>query len=200
MRLIASLFALSFLMIAAPAYAKDLSPAETYVDGVAKDALNTISKAQEKKITEEQAKTSFRKILNSSFDVPLIAKRTLGRYWRVATPAEQKEYSSLLQSVILNKYADKLLNFSGGGYTIDSSRPLGEKGALVSMTLKPVGEAPVVFGWYLEKSGNSFKVVDLSVEGISMVATHRDDFGAVIERNGGKVQALIDALKRKQVK
>jgi phospholipid transport system substrate-binding protein len=50
----------------------------------------------------------------------------------------------------------------------------------------------------LRRTGNSFKVIDLAVEGVSMSVTHRTDFGSVISSNGGKVQALIDALKDKE--
>src|SRR5690606_6599519 len=160
-----------------------------YVDKVIKDAFDTIGDARAKEISNADAKVKFRKILNSSFDIPTIAKFTMGRYWRVATPAEKKEYTDLLKTVILEKYADRLLSFSGDGYTIDSSRALNDKDVAVATTIKPANEPPVSFGWRSRKVNGGFKVIDLSVEGVSMSVTHRTDFGSVIERNGGKVQA-----------
>jgi len=191
---------LSLMVLAAPAVAEDatLKGAEAYVDKVIKDAFDTIGDARAKEISNADAKVKFRKILNSSFDIPTIAKFTMGRYWRVATPAEKKEYTDLLKTVILEKYADRLLSFSGDGYTIDSSRALNDKDVAVATTIKPANEPPVSFGWRLRKVNGGFKVIDLSVEGVSMSVTHRTDFGSVIERNGGKVQALIDALKQKK--
>jgi phospholipid transport system substrate-binding protein len=40
-------------------------------------------------------------------------------------------------------------------------------------------------------------VIDVVVEGVSMRVTQRDEFAAVIRRNGGKVEGLLAALRRK---
>jgi phospholipid transport system substrate-binding protein len=176
-----------------------LKGAERYVDDVARDAFDTIAASRSGKLTKDGAQKKFRTILNRSFDIPTIAKFTLGRNWRVATPAERTQYTNLLQTVILAKYADRMLEFSGDGYSIDNSRVLNEKDVAVNMTIKPASEPAVGFGWRLRRqSDNGFKVIDLSIEGVSMSVTHRTEFSSVIERNGGKVSALIDALNGKK--
>lgn len=199
-------FAFAFLILAfavpGTVHADDaaiLKAAEKYVDNVAREAFDTIAATRDGKLTKDAAKQKFRGILNGSFDIPTIAKFTMGRYWRVATAAERAEYTNLLKTVILAKYADRMLEFSGDGYSIDNSRILNEKDVAVNMTIKPAKEPSVEFGWRLRRNGDGgFKVIDLSVEGVSMSVTHRTDFGSVIERNGGKVAALIEALKDKK--
>lgn len=198
MRYLFSLFVVLFALNASQAFADDSAQAKAYVDGVTKEATTTIQLAQTDKITNEQAKEKFRKILQESFDIPTIAKFTMGRYWRVATPAEQQEFTRLLQTVILNKYADRLLESSDNTYVIKSASAINEKDYGVTMSLTPKGKPPVAFSWRLRKSASGFKVIDIGVEGVSMSVTHRTDFANVIERNGGKVQALIDALKDKE--
>jgi phospholipid transport system substrate-binding protein len=193
-----TLIALLCLAFASPAFAGG-DEAKKYVDVVAQDALSVIKESQSKKITEDQAKTKFRNILNKSFDIPAIAKFTLGRYWRVATPAERTEYTNLLQNVILSKYADRMLDYTGNGYTITGVRNINDKMDEVAMNLRDESGTLVAFNWMVRKTDKGLRVVDLSVEGISMGATHRDDFASVIESNGGKVQALLDALKQKKV-
>lgn len=172
--------------------------AEAFIANVGQQAMDTIQQSRDGKISDEQAKINFRKILNNSFDIPTIAKFTMGRYWRVATPAEQKEFTGLLQTVILDKYADRMLGYSGDGFKVTQSRVMNERDSGVVMTIKPAGKPNVEFGWRVRKTGASYKVIDLSVEGISMSVTHRSDFASVIERNGGQVKALIDALKNKE--
>jgi len=44
-------------------------------------------------------------------------------------------------------------------------------------------------------ANGTFKIADVKIAGISMAVTDRQQFAAVIERGGGNIQALIDALK-----
>ena len=179
--------------------AEDLNKsAAAFVENVAQRAIDTINEKHEGKLTEQQAKVSFRKILGDAFDLPTIAKFTMGRYWRVATEEQKKEYINLLQIKILDKYADTILSHSGAGFKTASSKAINDNDYVVDMTITRKGEPPVDFGWRLRRFGTKFKVIDIAVEGISMSVTHRTDFASVIERNGGKVEALLDALRQKE--
>lgn len=185
----------------APAKTPQLQAAETLVDGMAKQAISIINKAAHNPKAKEAAKVEFRTILQQNFDVPAIARFTLGRYWRVATPAQQKEYTGLLQRVILNKYADRMLESSGKSAVVNGSQKLNAKDSVVNMTIQgKTGEAPVALAWRVRQATpkDAAKVIDLAVEGVSMSVTHRGDFTSTIDSNGGKVQALIDALKAKK--
>ena len=46
----------------------------------------------------------------------------------------------------------------------------------------------------LQKDG-SYRIIDLTVGGVSMLITQKNEYAAIIEQNGGKVQALIDELE-----
>lgn len=195
-----SLFVLSlFLFTTTPAIAENIAMvdgASKYVENVAQQALNIIGN---KKLSEDQAKTKFQNIMNKSFDIKTISRFTLGRYWRVATKDQQKEYKRLIRDVILNKYADRLLDYSGDTFEIVGGRALNETDTVVTMNVKPKGTAEAVFAWRVRYKGGAYKIIDLSVEGVSMSVTHRSDFSAVIQRNGGSVQSLIDALREKDI-
>lgn len=192
------------LVLSGPAFAAakehcDPKTAQAYVDNVAAKALQIIKDTQAKTLTQDAAQKEFRKILTGSFDIPTIARFTMGRYWRVATPAQQKEIIHLIQVGILDKYADKVLSFSGNKYTVNGSRVLGNGDSNVDMTVIPATEPPVSLGWRVRGGKNAMRVIDISVEGVSMSLTHREEFSEIISRNGGRVQALIDALKNKQI-
>lgn len=201
MRLLFSAFVALFVSMSLPVWAQEdasLAQAKAYVKVVADQAVTTIKQANQGQITQEKAKENFRTILNNSFDIPVIAKFTLGRYWRVATPAQQTEFTRLLQTVILNKYADRMLESSDNTVSVNAATAINDKDYKVDSTVVPKGKPPVNFVWRLRKGTGGFKVIDLAVEGISMSVTHRTDFANVIEREGGQVQALIDALKGKE--
>lgn len=200
MRLLISFLTVLVMAVAAPAWAQDASveQAKSYISNVAQEAISIIDQTHKDKLTDEQAKEKFRSILNSSFDIPTIAKFTLGRYWRTATPAQQAEFTRLLQSVILNKYADRMLESSDNVFKMGEAGALNERDYKVAMTVTPKDKSPISFVWRLRKGSSGFKIIDLAVEGVSMSVTHRTDFANTIERDGGQVQALIDALKAKE--
>jgi phospholipid transport system substrate-binding protein len=41
----------------------------------------------------------------------------------------------------------------------------------------------------------SFKIVDVVIEGVSMGVSQRNEYNSVIQRNGGKITALITAMR-----
>ena len=170
--------------------------ATSYVTNVAQQALDIINN---KDLSEDAAKKKFQGIMNKSFDIATISRFTLGRYWRVATKDQQGEYTRLIEDVILNKYADRLLDYSGDSFEVVGGRALNETDSVVTMKVKPKGQPEAVFAWRVRYKNSAYKIIDLAVEGVSMSVTHRSDFNAVIQRNGGQVQALINALKAKEI-
>ena len=195
-----ALFAFSlFLFSTTPVLADNtamVDGATKYVENVAQQALSIINN---KKLSEKKAKEKFQNIMNKSFDIKTISRFTLGRYWRVATKAQQKEYTRLIKEVILNKYANRLLDYSGDSFEVVGGRALNDTDSVVTMKVKPKGQPDAVFAWRIRYKGGKYKIIDLAVEGVSMSVTHRSDFNAVIQRNGGNVQSLIDALKEKEI-
>ena len=66
-----------------------------------------------------------------------------------------------------------------------------------SILVRPKELKPIAVIWRIRKSRETFKVLDLMVEGLSMGLTQQKEFTSVIRKNGGKVQGLIDELKKR---
>ena len=58
-------------------------------------------------------------------------------------------------------------------------------------------DQPVEVIWRLRPSKDTYKIVDIVVEGVSMASTYRNDYRAFLQQNGNSVPALIAELKRK---
>ena len=56
---------------------------------------------------------------------------------------------------------------------------------------------PVRVDWRLAPEGQSWKIIDVIIEGVSMAITQRDDFAATVQRNGGRIGPLIEQLREK---
>jgi phospholipid transport system substrate-binding protein len=149
--------------------------------------------------SDEVTEAEFRDLLTTAFDIPTISKFTMGRYWRVASPDQRKEYQQLLEDVIVDLYLNRLRGYGGGGFEIVSSRPVGDRDTMVKTEFSSDGQGgPVQLTWRVRKFGSGdYRIIDVLVEGISMSVTNRADFASVIERNGGRVEALLNALRDK---
>ena len=147
-------------------------------------------------IPAEQRVGRFRELFRNDFDVAGIGEFVLGRYWRVATPQQQQEFLSLYQEYIVQAYSARLSEYGGEPFRVTGQRP-GEGGVVVTSQVLSRGGAAVEVDWYLVDQGGGFKITDVYVGGVSMKVTERDEFGAIIQRNGGDVGALLTRLRQK---
>lgn len=191
--LIAVLVAVGLAVAPAQVRAEDFSKnAETFVRGLADRAIQALTP---KDITRKERIERFRKLLHDSFDVPVIGRWVLGRYWDRASKDEQDEYMRLFEDLIVVTYVDRFAEYTGESLKVGESSMLEPTVAVVKSEItQSVGE-PVRVEWRLRAPGGNLKIVDVLVNGTSMSVTQRSDFGSVINRNGGEIKGLLTALR-----
>jgi phospholipid transport system substrate-binding protein len=139
----------------------------------------------------------FRGMLTEAFDVPLIGRFVLGRYWRIATEDEKSEYLKLFEAYIVQTYVQRFNDFAGAQLRVLQTRSGQDGEVIATLDAALPGKPAAKFDVRLRREANTFKIFDVVVEGISMSVTQRDDFAAVIQRNGGKVEGLLASLREK---
>jgi phospholipid transport system substrate-binding protein len=148
-------------------------------------------------ITQAERVNRFRVMFNDGFDVQAIARFAMGRYYNTATPAEQTEYLKLFEDLIVQTYATRFAEYAGESLRLLGTRPGPNGDTIVGSELVRPSGAPVQVQWRVTNVAGAQKVNDIVVEGVSMILIHRDDFAAVIQRGGGKVEALLANLRTK---
>lgn len=183
------------LSIAAIAHAQSPSQEQAIdlVNQLGNKAVSLLSNAD---LDDNEKRAGFHKLVNSDFDMPLISKFVLGKYWRKATDAQKTEYQVLFQKFIVSTYQKRIGQYSGENIDIVKAKPLNKKETLVkSVITRPKGP-PIKLDWRVRKSkSGDHKIVDIIVENVSMALTHREEFSSVISRNGGDVEGLIKKLR-----
>lgn len=184
--------------------AAEAGPAEDnargFVKSLAERALGTL-KADMPKPERDKL---FHQILAEGFDVPAIARFSMGGYWEKASEAERQEYLKLFQDLIVQTYSARLASvYNGQKLDVGAARPDGKIGMWVQSKIvspDPADES-VRIDWRLRQpGGDKHKVIDVVVNNISMVVTQRDDFVAVLQRNGGDVKGFLGTLRDKITK
>jgi phospholipid transport system substrate-binding protein len=179
----------------APLAAQGGDPGE-FVKSLGDKAIQTLTV---KDISEAEREKRFRDLLREGFDVKRIGQFVLGRYARSMNPDMVQEYDALFEDLIVATYAARFAEYSGQTFEIRRvAQQEGQRDSIVMSEIKPVdGGPPIRVDWQVRGEDASRKIVDVRVEGVSMSLTQREEFTAVIQKNGGEVASLLDALRKK---
>lgn len=170
--------------------------ASKFVHDLGDQAIKILTQKEAAPAVREQ---KFKKILTNYFDVPSIARFSLGRHWRQATSEQKKDYVALFGKYLARSYAVKLGGYTGEQFKILSERDLGNKrDVLVNTRIERASGPPINVGWRVRNRKDSKAVIDVMVEGVSLVVAQRNEFSSVVRRNG--LQGLLDALRRQIAK
>ncbi|MBT8419733.1 MAG: ABC transporter substrate-binding protein [Gammaproteobacteria bacterium] len=135
-------------------------------------------------------------LIFSKFDFARISSRVLGKNWRVATPEQKKQFIEQFKSYLLYTYATTLSEYRGQEIDYLPVRSKQQARAIkVQTRIRLTEAAPINVDYvlFLSRDG-SWKVIDMLVEGISLVVTHRSSFQMEIRQKG--LLGLIAELKR----
>jgi phospholipid transport system substrate-binding protein len=149
----------------------------------------------------EQRLEGFRQLFRVDFDVPGLGRFVLGRFWRMLTPADQQEFLGLFENYVVLTYSEKLSDYTedGGRPSVTGCRPDPDGAIVFSKFIRGSGAyQPIRVDWRLTAQNGSYKVSDIIIDGLSMAANGRSQLEEVVERNGGRPQAIL-AVMRQQI-
>lgn len=174
-----------------PALSSATAPdgATKFIEGLSRQALQALQADGD--LATKEAKVQ--DLLAETFDLPLIGRYVLGPAWKKATSEQRDQYQKLFRQFVLKTYSRRLGGYSGQTFQIVGAKPIGKKDVLVSTKIARPSGPPVVAGWRVRQKGDTFRILDVMVSGVSMVVTQRSEFRAVVRRQG--VNGLIETLR-----
>lgn len=195
MRFVSRLLICFGLMAVLASPAKSQTPQENFVSGLSQRVIDILEHRNE--MGPDKIKAQFATMLHQNFDVPAIGRFTLGQYWRSSTPSQQQDYLRSFEGMIVNVYTERFNQYDGQTFKITGSQPDGQDMIVKSLLTQPEGQSAEI-DWRVRGSApGNFKITDVIVENVSMSITQRADFAAVIEKNGGNIDALINDLHQR---
>ena len=169
---------------------------ENFVNGLSQRAISSLTASG---ISDADREARFRELFLSSFDDLTIARFVLSSYWRVATEAQRGAFRDLFREVLVRTYASRFAGYHGETLVVQGSQLMPQGGgSVVNTVLNRGNEPPVDVKWRLSQGADGqYRVIDLVVEGVSMSVTQRNEYLALIQRNGGSLDALIAELQQR---
>ena len=152
-----------------------------------------------KTTSEGEQERQFRRILRDGFAVRKIGKFVLGKYRRRATKGEISEFLDLFEDYIVSLYSSAFRSYSGESFVVTRIvKTRSPRDTMVVAHINPdAPDGPTKVVFQVRRSNDDYKILDVKIQGVSMIVTQRDEFTGFIRNNGGKVAALIKALRKK---
>ena len=167
------------------------SESAAFIETLGNDLIDVLRSPE---ADQEARKLRLRELFGSAFDVAAIGKFVLGRYWRAANDAQRQEYLGLFREHVIEIYAQRFASYSGETFEVVRERDLGPEDVLVEIRINRLDGSPLPVEFRVLSSNGSLRIVDTLVEGVSLIVTKRDEFGAVVAREG--IDGLIERLRR----
>lgn len=120
---------------------------------------------------------------------------SVGRYWRQATPEQQKRLQEEFKTLLVRTYAGALTQVRDQTVELKPLRSKPEDTeVLVRSEIKGKGE-PIQLDYRVEKNGDGWKIYDVNVLGVWLVESYRASFAQEISASG--IDGLIAKLAEK---
>ena len=188
---------LAFFMLAAcdVKAAPSASPS-AFIDNLGQEVIGVL---KDDALDQKAREARFQTLMEQTVDTETTARTVLGRYWNVATEEQRTEFRDVYRKYLLRLYATRFAAFQGQTFTVKGARGGAGSDAVVDTTINPppTGGPTYSVSWRVRDNAGDYRIVDVMTEGVSILVTHNQEFASVIQNNGGKVQALIDALKKR---
>ena len=150
-----------------------------------------------KELSTNEQKTELEKLFQKYVDIPIIARAVLGKSWRDANTDQRTKFVYAFKNYVSNKYGRQFSEFKGTTLEIVKSRDtLTKAGVLVSTVVVVPGNPSLKVVWQGSDGSGSLKVIDLRVEGVSMLSTERQEFRSRLKKFGGSLDELILEISR----
>lgn len=133
-------------------------------------------------------------------DFDRVARLVLGKNWRIANDEQRKRFTDEFRGFLIRTYVTAMIEFSDQIVSHSKSvkylpfRNSDPNDVSVRMQIDLPDRPPVHINYSLYQNGtdNSWKIYDLSVEGVSLATTYRSSFSTQIRREG--MDGLINKL------
>lgn len=164
------------------------------VQALVDEAFGILRDPALKKNTNERMK-KLRVAVDKVFDWETMARSSLGHHWRKIDDGQRQEFITVFKDLLARQYMDDVDRFQGTEKV--NITGVTERGDLrqVKSVLITASKESVPIDYTMHVAGGRWQVVDVSIEGVSLVNHYRNTFNRFLVN--GDFATLLERLKRK---
>ena len=172
--------------------ASNFAEEENFVISFADSAISILSSDS---LSDAERTSSFTELVMSSIDLNLISKFVLSKAWKNASDEQKEEYLIAFKDYFVNSYANKLDQYTGEKVDVIGSQEAGKYVIVESNIIREGTDTlKINLKWRLLNKDNQIKIIDLNIEGISLVIAQREEFQSFLANNDYDLDKLIEKI------
>ncbi|MCH2186385.1 ABC transporter substrate-binding protein [Myxococcota bacterium] len=162
---------------------------------VAETLEEIISVLQDPKLSPETRREKIEALAFAVFDFKTMSKLVLARNWKKLDAGEREEFVDQFKVYLSRNYGSRLDRFRQTEVVIFGARLEPRNDVTVFSAVADGEYAGVKLDYRLRQRNGQWGVIDVVIEGVSLVANFRSQFREILSRKGPK--ALIAQLRKK---
>jgi phospholipid transport system substrate-binding protein len=172
-------------------------PATDAVKGTIDQVLRVLQDKEMKKPDRvDERRQIIEKTIGDRFSWEEMAKRTLGTQWAKLTDKQRQEFVDLFRTLLTNTYIDRIENYAGEQVQYLNERL--QDGFAEVRTKIASGKAEYPMDYRLLNKSGEWRVYDIVLDGVSLVANYRGQFNKILHSSG--YDDLVQKLRTKSEK
>ena len=172
-------------------------PATDSVKGTIDQVLRVLQDKEMKKPDRvDERRQIIEKTIGDRFSWDEMAKRTLGTQWAKLTDKQRQEFVDLFRTLLTNTYIDRIENYAGEQVQYLNERL--QDGFAEVRTKIASGKAEYPMDYRLLNKSGEWRVYDIVLDGVSLVANYRGQFNKILHSSG--YDDLVQKLRTKSEK
>jgi len=188
------IIALSLLALPCAAASHASSPPEAIVEQMAGQALDVL---RDKSLDVDTKRERLEEIVYRNLDFDTLSKLVMARNWRKLSAAQQDEFKREFKKHLSATYGDNVDNYRNESVQILGRREEKRGDVTVKSKIVRGGTDDVMVDYRLRQREGDWRIIDVVVEGVSLVANFRAQFQDIMS-NGG-ADHLLELLRAKNL-
>ena len=129
------------------------------------------------------------------FNFVRMTQLAVGRNWKDASDAQKKSLIDEFRTLLVRTYSMSLTQYRNQSIDVKPTKMVAaDTEVIVKTQIVQPGGQPIPIDYSMEKSGDSWKVYDVLIDGVSLVTNYRSSFNTEIQKSGidGLIKSLSD--------
>jgi len=187
-----SIISLVFFITLTPGRANEVKLAEAFVENLGSNIIQVVNE----EITVREKQRKLLELFQKNANTMTIARAALGSKWRTLSAVTRLDFANAFTDYLVKKYGKQFDEFRGASLVLERSVDAGKRGVLVNTRLIMPGTSPVSIKWQVWQKTDSFKLIDIIIEDISMLTMEREEIKNRLTVQKGSIQSLINDLQK----
>src|ERR1700726_1586296 len=144
----------------------------------------------------QQRRRQLREAIENEFDFAEMSKSGLGYHWRTLNENQRAQFTKLFTAFIEDAYLSKIQDYSGQQVRFLGQTPIEPGYVQINTEIVQQGKSPIPVNYLLLQKDGTWKIYDVTVDAISIIANYRNQFNRVINEKG--FDKLMAEMRAKQ--